>query len=77
MIEGGTCCFRMHRRRRGWPRLHDHDLDLFSSNAELDENGGVFHFAPGVDLTLQRIARNDVAERFAFVTSPAARAAAA
>ncbi|MGV7246475.1 DUF2946 family protein [Caballeronia sp. M23-90] len=57
--------------------LHDHDLDLFSSNAELDENGGVFHFAPGVDLTLQRIARHDVAERFAFVTSPAVRAAAA
>jgi hypothetical protein len=57
--------------------LHDHDLDLFSSNAELDDDGGVFHFAPGADLKLQRIARDNVAERFGFVTSPAAKAAAA
>ena len=61
--------------------LHDHDLDLFSSNAELraelGANGGVFHFAPNVDLQLQPILRRDVAGRFGFVASPAARAAAA
>jgi hypothetical protein len=61
--------------------LHDHDLDLFSSKAdlgaELDANGGVFHFAPNVDLPLQPIKRHDVAGRFSFVTSPATKAAAA
>jgi hypothetical protein len=56
--------------------LHDHDLDLFSSNAELNENGGVFHFAPDVTLPLQPISRDDVAGRFGFVTSPTANAAA-
>jgi len=56
--------------------LHDHDLDLFSTHADLDDNGGVFHFAAGVDLTLQRIDRADVPGKFGFVTSPAAKAAA-
>ncbi|QIN60665.1 hypothetical protein SBC1_06420 [Caballeronia sp. SBC1] len=56
--------------------LHDHDLDLFSTHADLDDNGGVFHFSAGVDLTLQRIERADVPVKFGFVTSPAAKAAA-
>ena len=56
--------------------LHDHDLDLFSTHADLDDNGGVFHFAAGVDLALGRIDRADVAGKFGFVTSPAAKAAA-
>ncbi len=56
--------------------LHDHDLDLFASHAEFSEDSGVFHFAPGVDLPLRPILRDDVAGRFGFVTSPAAKAAA-
>lgn len=55
--------------------LHDHDLDLFSSHATLADNGGAFHFAAGVDLVLNAIARNEVDARFGFVASPAARAA--
>lgn len=57
--------------------LHDHDLDLFSSHATLDDSGGVFHFAPGVDLPLVSIDRADVATRFGFVSSPAASASSA
>jgi hypothetical protein len=56
--------------------LHDHDLDLFSTHADLDDTGGVFHFAAGVDLKLQRIARADVQRTFGFIASPAAKAAA-
>ena len=56
--------------------LHDHDLDLFSTHADLDDNGGVFHFAAGLDLALGRIDRADVPGKFGFVTSPAAKAAA-
>jgi hypothetical protein len=56
--------------------LHDHDLDLFSTHADLDDNGGVFHFAAGLDLALGRIERADVPGKFGFVTSPAAKAAA-
>jgi hypothetical protein len=56
--------------------LHDHDLDLFSTHAELDDTGGVFHFAAAVELKLQRIARGDVAQRFGFIASPASKAAA-
>ncbi|WP_158941154.1 DUF2946 family protein [Burkholderia sp. S171] len=56
--------------------LHDHDLDLFSTHADLDDNGGVFHFAAGIDLTLGHIDRADVPGKFGFVTSPAANAAA-
>jgi hypothetical protein len=56
--------------------LHDHDLDLFSTHADLDDTGGVFHFAAGVDLKLQRIARADVQHAFGFIASPAAKAAA-
>jgi hypothetical protein len=56
--------------------LHDHDLDLFSTHAELDDAGGVFHFSPTVDLKLQRIARGDVPQRFGFIASPASKAAA-
>jgi hypothetical protein len=56
--------------------LHDHDLDLFSTHADLDDDGGVFHFAAGLDLALGRINRADVPGKFGFVTSPAAKAAA-
>jgi DUF2946 family protein len=56
--------------------LHDHDLDLFSTHADLDDNGGVFHFAAGRDLTLGRIDRADVPGKFGFVSSPAAKTAA-
>ncbi|CAH2769870.1 MAG: hypothetical protein CBARDCOR_0009 [uncultured Caballeronia sp.] len=56
--------------------LHDHDIDLFSTHADLDDNGGVFHFAAGVDLALGHIDQADVAGKFGFVTSPAAKAAA-
>jgi hypothetical protein len=56
--------------------LHDHDLDLFSSHTDFDETTGVFHFAPGIDLKLQAIARSDVAGQFGFIASPAAKAAA-
>ena len=56
--------------------LHDHDLDLFSTHADLDDTGGVFHFSAGVDLKLQRIARADVQHTFGFIASPAAKAAA-
>jgi hypothetical protein len=56
--------------------LHDHDIDLFASHASLDEagRGGVFHWRASVDLPLLSIARDEVAERFGFVASPAARA---
>jgi hypothetical protein len=56
--------------------LHDHDLDLFSSHASLDEGAdGVFHWRKDGDLPITPIGRADVARRFGFVASPAARAA--
>ncbi|SAL02657.1 hypothetical protein AWB78_06397 [Caballeronia calidae] len=57
--------------------LHDHDLELFANHASLDDagKGGVFHWRAGVDLPVQPIARADVAARFGFIASPAARAA--
>ncbi|MDR5819337.1 DUF2946 family protein [Caballeronia sp. LZ043] len=59
--------------------LHDHDLELFANHASLDEAGasGVFHWREGADLAVSPIARAQVAERFGFAASPAARAAAA
>ncbi|WP_061172899.1 DUF2946 family protein [Caballeronia pedi] len=57
--------------------LHDHDLELFADHASLDDAGtsGVFHWRAGVDLPVQPIPCADVATRFGFVASPAARAA--
>ncbi len=57
--------------------LHDHDLGLFADHATLDEQGtgGRFHWRPGADLALAPIGRDEVPARFAFVASPAARAA--
>ncbi|KWZ40852.1 hypothetical protein WS73_26520 [Burkholderia savannae] len=57
--------------------LHDHDLGLFADHADLDDDGahGVLHLGGGVDLPLEPIRRDDVAQRFRFVASPAARAA--
>lgn len=58
--------------------LHDHDIDLFSDHASFDPpaHAGVFHWRDAVDLPLQPIARADVEQRFGFVASPVARAAA-
>jgi hypothetical protein len=57
--------------------LHDHDIELFADHASLDDAGksGVFHWRDGVDLPVRPIKRAQVAERFGFVASPAARAA--
>jgi hypothetical protein len=57
--------------------LHDHDLELFANHASLDDAGrsGVFHWRDGVDLQVTPIERAQVADRFGFVASPAARAA--
>ncbi|MDR5778549.1 DUF2946 family protein [Caballeronia sp. LZ065] len=59
--------------------LHDHDLEIFANHASLDEAGagGVFHWRDDADLPVSPIAREQVAERFGFVASPATRAAAA
>jgi hypothetical protein len=56
--------------------LHDHDIELFSNHASLDDDAreGVFHWRDGVDLPLQPIKRDAVASRFRFVASPASRA---
>jgi hypothetical protein len=57
--------------------LHDHDLEVFADHASLDDRGGgVFHWRTVVDLPLGAIARDEVARRFGFVASPAAKAAA-
>ncbi|HEY1607831.1 MAG TPA: DUF2946 family protein [Paraburkholderia sp.] len=55
--------------------LHDHDLDLFSELATLDEHGasGTFHWRDGVALPLEAVRRDEVPARFAFVASPAAQ----
>ncbi|KVE23677.1 hypothetical protein WS67_23745 [Burkholderia singularis] len=55
--------------------LHDHDLGLFADRADLDGDGthGVLHLGGGVDLRIEPIRRDDVARRFGFVASPAAR----
>lgn len=53
--------------------LHDHDLDLFTNHATFGEGAGaVFHWRAGTDLVVEPIKRAEVAERFGFVTSPAA-----
>jgi hypothetical protein len=55
--------------------LHDHDIGLFADHASLDEagHGGVFHWRDGADLPLVAVRCDDVAMRFGFVASPAAR----
>jgi hypothetical protein len=59
--------------------LHDHDLDLFADHAELDADGqsGRFEWRADRMLPLLAIRRAEVAGRFCFVASPAARAGAA
>lgn len=54
--------------------LHDHDLDLFSELATLDDDGasGTFHWRDGVALALEPVRRDEVPARFGFVASPAA-----
>jgi hypothetical protein len=62
--------------------LHDHDLDLFADHAELDADWqmgqmaqtGRFEWRADRMLALQAIRRAEVAGRFGFVASPAARA---
>ncbi|KMQ81069.1 hypothetical protein BPMI_03064c [Candidatus Burkholderia pumila] len=49
--------------------LHDHDIDLVSDHATLNDAAreGVFHWRDGVDLPLQYVTRNAVEARFGFV----------
>ncbi|MGF6773102.1 hypothetical protein P3T18_005607 [Paraburkholderia sp. GAS199] len=57
--------------------LHDHDLDVFSEHAEIADDSaasGTFSWH-GQVLPLRAVRRADVAERFGFVASPAAKAA--
>jgi hypothetical protein len=58
--------------------LHDHDLEVFSDHAALgdDSMSGEFHWNGGIVLPLQGVRRNEVADRFRFVASPAAAASA-
>ncbi|PCE28212.1 hypothetical protein BWP39_06775 [Paraburkholderia acidicola] len=53
--------------------LHDHDLDLFSAHASLndDGSGGAFEWRGDAVLPLQPVQRAEVAARFGFIASPA------
>ncbi|MFT4065031.1 DUF2946 family protein [Paraburkholderia sp.] len=56
--------------------LHDHDLEVFSNHATLAEDGslnGEFHWNAQAALPLENVRRDEVAARFGFVASPAAR----
>jgi len=57
--------------------LHDHDLDLFSNFFVLDDEGrcGRFNWRAEHTLPANAIEREQVAERFSFVASPASAAA--
>lgn len=54
--------------------LHDHDLDLFTQLATLDDAGltGTFDCCNGEPLAIEAVRRADVPTRFNFVASPAA-----
>ncbi|CAB3648538.1 DUF2946 family protein [Paraburkholderia rhynchosiae] len=56
--------------------LHDHDLELFADHAKLadDSLSGEFRWNNGVALALESVRLDDVASRFGFVQSPAAKA---
>ena len=58
--------------------LHDHDLDLFTEFAHLDEDGhgGRFAWRPACTLPVAEIPQDHVPQRFGFVVSPASAAAA-
>ncbi|WP_153101081.1 DUF2946 family protein [Paraburkholderia hayleyella] len=78
--EEGSVLFATHAATPHSPRialLHDHDLGLFASHATLADDGqsGAFHWRSTHTLTLENIARAQVARRFGFVASPAALAA--
>jgi len=80
--ECGAVLFADDGARAGIARvavLHDHDLDLLSALATLDDDGsgGTFHWRDDVALPLQPIRRDEVPARFGFVASPAAAAAGA
>jgi hypothetical protein len=53
--------------------LHDHDLDLFSHFASLDDqgNGDRFHWRADRELSICTIDHTRVPQRFGFVASPA------
>ncbi|MDR6491872.1 DUF2946 family protein [Paraburkholderia sp. 22099] len=55
--------------------LHDHDLEIFADHATLtdDSTGGELRWNNGLVLPLQPVRRAEVAARFGFVASPAAR----
>jgi hypothetical protein len=59
--------------------LHDHDLDLFSEHADLagDGRSGAFRWRDDVALKLESVRKSEAGQRFGFVASPAAHAAAA
>jgi len=75
--EDGAILFADHSRPARVAVLHDHDLDVFSEHAALADEGsglsGDFHWNAQVALPLQSVRRDEVAARFGFVASPAAR----
>lgn len=74
--EEGGILFADHSTPPKVAVLHDHDLDVFSDHAELadDAMSGEFRWNDGVVLPLQSVRRAEVAARFGFVASPAAKA---
>jgi hypothetical protein len=75
--EDGAILFADHSRPARVAVLHDHDLEVFSDHATLADEGsslsGEFHWNAQVALPLERVRRDEVAARFGFVASPAAR----
>jgi Protein of unknown function (DUF2946) len=79
--EDGAVLFADQSRPARVAVLHDHDLEVFSDHATLadalaDEASplsGEFHWSAQLTLPLQSVRRDDVAARFGFVASPAAR----
>jgi hypothetical protein len=76
--EEGGILFADHATTPARPRiavLHDHDLEIFSNHATLadDSMSGEFRWNHQAVLPLQAIRRAEVAARFGFVASPAAK----
>ncbi|NYH13784.1 DUF2946 family protein [Paraburkholderia bryophila] len=74
--EEGGILFADHSTPPKVAVLHDHDLDVFSDHAVLadDAMSGEFRWNDDVVLPLQAVRRAEVAARFGFVASPAAKA---
>ncbi|RKT24960.1 hypothetical protein B0G69_0652 [Paraburkholderia sp. RAU2J] len=76
--EEGGILFADNADNAARPRvavLHDHDLEIFSNHATLadDSMSGEFHWNDQAVLPLQAIRRGEVATRFGFEPSPAAK----